>query len=198
MRGGTSVLVEILQTATAAGWAAFATRDFAAFLADHADCERKAAASCLSFVGKYHEHPFLVDPLLTLAREELEHFQQVYRIMAKRGMTMRLAEPDPYVNGLLEAVRSGPTERLLDRLLISAFVEARSCERLHLVADYLDDPELKDFYLTLARAEAGHHKVYLRIAERFVTGEELGRGLSRIGEHEARAMLRTPWRAAVH
>jgi tRNA-(ms[2]io[6]A)-hydroxylase len=191
-------LVEILQAATPPGWAAAATRDFSAFLADHADCERKAAASCLSFVGKYHEHPFLVDPLLTLAREELEHFQQVYRVMAKRGIPMRLAEPDPYVNGLLEAVRTGPTERLVDRLLICAFVEARSCERLHLVAEELADPELKDFYATLARAEAGHHKVYLRIAERFVSESELAAAVARLGAHEAQVMLKTPWRATVH
>lgn len=191
-------MVEILRAATPSGWAAFATKDFAAFLADHADCERKAAASCLSFVGKYHEHPFLVDPLLTLAREELEHFQQVYRIMTKRGVPMRLAEPDPYVNGLLEAVRTGETERLVDRLLTCAFVEARSCERLHLVAAELKDPELADFYLTLARAEAGHHRVYLRIAERFVDASVLDAAVERMGEHEARVMLRTPWRAAVH
>lgn len=191
-------MVDILRAATAPGWAAQATKDFAAFLADHADCERKAAASCLSFVGKYHEHAFLVDPLLTLAREELEHFQQVYRIMAKRGVTMRLAEPDPYVNGLLAAVRTGETERLIDRLVVSAFVEARSCERLQLVADELTDPELKDFYATLARAEAGHHKVYLRIAERFATPDALAEAVDRLGVQEAAVMRATPWRSAVH
>ncbi len=191
-------MVDILRATTPPGWAAFATKDFAAFLADHADCERKAAASCLSFVGKYHEHPFLVDPLLTLAREELEHFQLVYRVMTKRGIAMRQAEPDPYVNGLLEIVRTGETERLVDRLLVSALVEARSCERLFLVAEQLDEPELQDFYATLARAEAGHHRVYLRIAERFVSAGELAAALGRAAYHEAAVMLRTPWRAAVH
>ncbi len=191
-------MFEILRATTPPGWAEFATKDFAAFLADHADCERKAAASCLSFVGKYHEHPFLVDPLLTLAREELEHFQMVYRVMTKRGVAMRVAAPDPYVGGLLEAVRTGGTERMVDRLLICALVEARSCERLFLVAEHLDEPELKDFYASLARAEAGHHRVFLRIAERFVSASEFVASLDRAASHEAAVMLRTPWRAAVH
>ncbi len=187
-----------LQAWTAPGWAAVALADFPAFLQDHAACERKAAAACLSLVGKYSEHPFLVEPLVSLAREELEHFQQVFRLLTKRGIKLALTDKDPYVKALLAKARHGDDEHLVDRLVISALIEARSCERFELVAAEIKDPELADFYATLARAEAGHHRVFLRIAERFFAPAVVAAALNRLGAAEAEIMRAVVWRPAVH
>ena len=187
-----------LKAATPAGWAAVALADFDAFLRDHAACERKAAALCLSFVAKYLEHPFVVEPMISVAREELEHFQQVFRILTRRGLSPGKDEKDPYVKGLQAVMRHTEDGRLLDRLVVSALIEARSCERLELVAEALVDPELKDFYATLARVEAGHYKVFLKIAERFFDKETVAVAVDRLATAEAAVMLATPWRAAVH
>lgn len=187
-----------LLAATPADWAATALADLSAFLLDHASCERKAAMLCLSMVSQYPDRPFLVEPLITLAREELDHFQQVYRLLGRRGLVLGQDEKDPYVNEFLKAARSGPRERLLDRLVIAALIEARGCERFGLVADYLDDPELKPFYAMLSRAEAGHYRVFIRIAERFFTPAEVQAAVDRLAPLEARAMLGSPFRHALH
>src|SRR6476646_3479420 len=111
-----------LVTTTPADWAAAALPDQRAldhFLIDHAGCERKAAASAIAFITRYSEHSALVEPLATLAREELEHFAQVHRLVLKRGLTLITDEKDFYVNAMIAEARRSPRERLLDRLMIS-------------------------------------------------------------------------------
>jgi tRNA-(ms[2]io[6]A)-hydroxylase len=183
---------------TAIGWAEVALADFGTFLQDHAQCERKAAASCLSYVSKYPNITMLVDPMISLAREELEHFAQVFRLLQKRSLPLVIAEKDPYVNELIIHVRTGPEERLLDRLVVSSLIEARSCERLQLVAAHLQDLELADFYHTLARSEAGHYRVFLRLAERLFPKAEVHAAMQRLSLAEDKAMKGAPWRSAVH
>jgi tRNA-(ms[2]io[6]A)-hydroxylase len=174
-----------LRAATPAGWAAFVASGFDDFLLDHASCERKAAMLCLSLVAQYSDRPFLVEPLVTLAREELDHFGQVYRLLNSRGLILGQDEKDPYVNELLKTARSGPLERLLDRLALSALIEARGCERFGLLAEALTDPELRAFYQTLSRAEAGHYRVFIRIAERFFPPAEVEAAVDRLAPLEA-------------
>lgn len=184
---------------TPPGWAAVALADFGAFLIDHASCERKAAASALALVSKHSAEPVIAEPMVAIAREELEHFLQVYRLITRRGLVIDKDEKDPYVNDLLKAQRVEPAaERLLDRLLISSLIEARSCERFSLVAEHLEDPELRDFYAALTRSEAGHYKVFVRIAERLHPEATVAARLAELAAHEAEVMLRTPWRPAVH
>ena len=179
-------------------WTATVLTGFDAFLLDHASCERKAAMLCMSLVAQYGDRPFLVEPLVTLAREELDHFQQVYRLLAARGLVLGQDAKDPYVNELLKAARSGPLERLLDRLVLSALIEARGCERFGLLADALVEPSLKAFYAMLARAEAGHFRVFTRIAERFFPTPEVAAALARLAPVEAQVMLASPFRHALH
>jgi len=187
-----------LLSRTATGWAEVATADFGTFLQDHAQCERKAAASCLSYVSKYPNITVLVDPMISLAREELEHFAQVFRLLQKRSLPLVIAEKDPYVNELVVHVRTGVEERLLDRLVVSALIEARSCERLQLVASHLKDAELADFYHSLARSEAGHYRVFLRLAERVFSKFDVQAAFDRLTKAEDAAIKAAPWRAAVH
>lgn len=187
-----------LRARTGQGWAAVALADFGAFLIDHASCERKAAASALALVSKHSAEPIIAEPMVAVAREELEHFLQVYRLITRRGLVLDKDEKDPYVNDLLKAQRQDPGERLLDRLLISSLIEARSCERFLLVAEAVVEPELRDFYTHLMRAEAGHHKVFVRVAERLYPAATVAARMAELSAHEADVMLRTPWRAAVH
>ena len=187
-----------LVASTPSGWAFRVVEDFDRFLLDHASCERKAAMLCLSLVAQYGDRPFLVEPLVTLAREELDHFQQVYRLLTARGLVLGQDEKDPYVNELLKAARSGPSERLLDRLVLSALIEARGCERFRLIADALSDPTLKAFYTVLSRAEAGHYRVFIRIAERFFAAEAVSAATERLAHIEAGVMLASPFRHALH
>ena len=187
-----------LKAPTPQAWVEVVLGDFDTFLKDHASCERKAAALCLSFIAKYSEHPFLAEPMVALAREELDHFAQVYRLITRRGLTLGLDERDPYVNALLKVMRPQPAERLLDRLIVSGLIEARGYERFLMLADALEDPELKDFYETLGRAEAGHYRVFLRIAERLYPAAAVEQAVERLATEEARLMLASDLRPAVH
>lgn len=187
-----------LKSRTANGWAATALTDFGAFLQDHAQCERKAAALCMSFVSKYPDQTILVDPMISLAREELEHFVQVFRLMQKRNLSLVPAERDIYVNKMIEEVRPGGEARLLDRLIVSGLIEARSSERLQLVGEALTDAGLREFYLSLARSEAGHYRVFFRLAERIFPQEDVKLAVDRLTLAEDRALKESPWRSAVH
>lgn len=192
------IAMEPLHARTPPGWAQQALMQFDTFLQDHASCERKAAAQAMAILAKYPEHTLLIEPLVALAREELEHFAAVCRILVRRGLKPLHDDRDPYVFELRKAMRQPREERLLDRLVVCALIEARSHERLCLVAEAITEPELAAFYAQLARTEAGHFKVFMRLAEQLFGEAEAARALSRLSKHEAAVMLASPMRAAVH
>ena len=154
-----------LRIKTSSDWVETALKDFDAFLVDHASCERKASAVGMSFVVRYPDRPEIIEPMISFAREELEHFHQVYKLISQRNLILPPDEEDVYVNRLMKQVRFGREERFLDRLLVSSVIEARGCERLHLVADALPEGDLKQFYRRLARAEGSHKDLFVRLAE---------------------------------
>ena len=106
------------------GWLEASLSDFDAFLIDHAACERKASALAMSFVVKYADRPALVEPMICLAKEELAHFHEVYRLIHKRGKSLGADEKDPYVQKLMKSIRNGREDHFLDRLLVSGVIEA--------------------------------------------------------------------------
>jgi tRNA-(ms[2]io[6]A)-hydroxylase len=188
-----------LTRATPPEWIEVVKADFDAFLLDHASCERKAAASALSLLARHADQPMLVETLVTLAREELDHFGQVHRLVIKRGLTLLPDEKDPYVNHLLTAVRVQPQERLLDRLLVSALIEARSSERFFILSQAeLAEPELSQFYRTLYRSEAGHFRVFHRLAERIFGVSLVASRWPELCRFEGEVMAAAPLRPAVH
>jgi tRNA-(ms[2]io[6]A)-hydroxylase len=168
------------------------------FLVDHAACERKASATALSFVVRYPDRTSLLDPLIALAREELLHFHQVYDILTKRGLRLAPDIKDPYVGALLKHCRSGGDERLLDRLLAFGIVEARGCERFGILAEALPEGELKDFYTDIARAEARHHGLFVRLARGFFDEETVQTRLDELLTLEAKIIADLPFRASLH
>ena len=135
-------------------------------LVDHANCEKKAASTALAMLFRYEEHDELTERLSRLAREELRHFEQVRQLLRQRGIAWRRVPASRYAAGLAEAVRATEPGRLVDRLIVGAFIEARSCERFALLAPRLD-PELGRFYGGLLASEARHFRHYLALARGF-------------------------------
>jgi tRNA-(ms[2]io[6]A)-hydroxylase len=172
--------------------------DFDTFLIDHAACERKAAATGMSFVVRYPDRAALLDPLVTFAREELAHFHQVVKLLLARGLTPTPDTEDTYVAGLLRHVRHGRDDRLLDRLLVAGVVEARGCERLGLLCEALPAGELKEFYRELGRAEARHHALFPRLARHYFAEAAITRRLDELFAAEAEVLAALPIRAAFH
>ncbi|HEY4106156.1 MAG TPA: tRNA-(ms[2]io[6]A)-hydroxylase [Polyangiaceae bacterium] len=189
-----------LRYATPLEWLDVVFADFDSFLLDHASCERKAAATGMSFVVRYPDKSAIIEPLIEFAREELEHFQIMYRIIHARGLVLADDYKDPYVNALRGQVRTGGEGTLLDRLLVAGIVEARGCERLFMVAEALSRKEspLAQPYLDLARAEARHHGLFFRLARACFADAELEERASTLLDFEAELVKKMPHRAAVH
>jgi tRNA-(ms[2]io[6]A)-hydroxylase len=155
--------VTILRSATDPRWVEVALADLDATLADHAHCEKKAVATALKLVADHPDRPALVGPLATLAQEELQHFLAMIGEVERRGRTLPTDQGDPYVQGLLKLMRHGPG-RLVDKLLVVALVEARSCERMRLLGERLPDERLRGLYRRLAQSEAGHERLFVDLA----------------------------------
>jgi tRNA-(ms[2]io[6]A)-hydroxylase len=189
-----------LRFATPPAWLDAVFADFDAFLLDHAACERKAAATGMSFVVRYPDKSALIEPLIEFAREELEHFQIMYRVVHARGLILADDYKDAYVNALRSQVRNGGEGMLLDKLLVAGIVEARGCERLFLVADALRerDAALADIYLDLARAEARHHGLFFRLARACFPDDVIDPRAAALLDFEAELVQKLPHRAAVH
>ena len=189
-----------LRFATPPEWLDAVFADFDAFLLDHAACERKAAATGMSFVVRYPDKTALIEPLIEFAREELEHFQIMFRIVNERGLILADDYKDAYVNALRSQVRNGGDGMLLDKLLVAGIVEARGCERLFMVAEALrlKDSPLAEPYLDLARAEARHHGLFFRLARACFTDDVIDARSAVLLDYEAELVKRLPHRAAVH
>ena len=183
---------------TPSSWQLAVQTDFPSFIRDHAACERKASALCLSFVAKYSDQTALIEPMICLAKEELDHYHEVVRLMLRSGIAIGEDTKDPYVNAFLKGARHGRQERLLDRLVISALVEARGAERFQILSSCLEDKELRSFYLRLAKSEAGHYRVFLRLANLLFGDSKTDEALTRLVPLENAAMLAVPARPALH
>ncbi len=189
-----------LRFATPKGWLDAVFSDFDAFLVDHAACERKASATGMSFVVRYPDRKLLIEPLIEFAREELEHFHIVYRLMAERGLTLADDYKDLYVNALLKQCRSATDDLLMDRLLTAGIVEARGFERLQMVAQALQtkDARLSKIYLDLARAESRHHALFYRFARQLFPEAQVEERLAALLDFEAELVKTLPHQPRVH
>ncbi len=179
-------------------WVAAACADTATLLADHAHCEKKAASTAISLISRHPDDARLVESMLHLAQEELKHFERLFAVLRARGIPLSRDEADPYVNALLSQVRAAPAENLADRLIALSLVEARSCERFLLLAEHLQDPELAVLYAELARPEEGHAKLFVQLAERYVSDEAVASRLAEFRQHEARVVAALPNVSRMH
>jgi tRNA 2-(methylsulfanyl)-N6-isopentenyladenosine37 hydroxylase len=157
-----------LAVPTRPAWAAEAVADIDLVLLDHAHCEKKAASTAMNLIFRYIEQPGMMLRLSALVREEMEHFELMLDVLAERGVPFVRLEPSPYASRLMKSVRRSEPDRLLDTLLCCALIEARSCERMKLLADALTEPALSELYRSLLASEARHHHDYVAMAtERF-------------------------------
>ncbi|MDH2435822.1 tRNA-(ms[2]io[6]A)-hydroxylase [Pokkaliibacter sp. MBI-7] len=152
-----------LRCETPDSWIAAALADQETMLIDHAHCEQKAAATAMSLMYRYPDRTELLIKMARLAREELVHFEQVLHLMTKRGIEFRHLTAARYASGLRDHMSKQEPQRLIDVLIIGAYVEARSCERFARIAPHLDE-ELGAFYTSLLKSEGRHYLNYLKLA----------------------------------
>ncbi|WP_235298889.1 tRNA-(ms[2]io[6]A)-hydroxylase [Portibacter marinus] len=180
-------------------WINAVMSDFDSFLQDHLDCERKASSMAMSFVAKYPDRKEIIPDLIETGIEELEHFQQVYLLMEKRGIPLpHSMGEDPYVKALIKKCHSGREERFLDRLLIASIVETRGAERFKMVADALEDPELKKFYKMLWTSEAKHGHIFVKMALNYFSKDQVYQRLEWWVDQEQEILDGLEIRAALH
>jgi tRNA-(ms[2]io[6]A)-hydroxylase len=188
--------VSLLRSATPGGWFAASRRDLGALLSDHLHCERKAAENALSLVRRYPGHGELVHRLSRLAHEETSHIVQVAAALAARGLALRPDAPNRYARALLAAMRGNEPERRMDALLCAALIEARSHERLGLLAVGFaaeGDAALADLYASLATAEDRHAEIFMELA-----GPGSAPRLAELSAREAEILAALPHASRIH
>ncbi len=174
-----------LQSVTSAGYVTMFEANVRAMLLDHAHCEKKAASSALNMMFRYPDRPELVAVCADIVEEEIQHFRQVLQIMQARGWQYGRQMPSKYGGRLAAHLRTAEPHALLDRLLMCALIEARSCERFQLLGAGLSDPELASFYQALFESEARHYATYLKLALAYFDETEVRERLAFYAEQEA-------------
>ncbi len=164
-----------LKLATDPHWVNIVESNIDEILTDHAFCEQKAASNAITLIVNYPELSDLVQELSLLVQEEMDHFKRVHDIILKRGKVLGKERKDNYVNELMKFVRKGAVKNiaLMDRLLFSAMIEARSCERFRVLSQNIKDKELSGFYHELMVSEAGHYTMFLRLAKKYCDPKEV-------------------------
>ncbi|AQZ95685.1 tRNA-(ms[2]io[6]A)-hydroxylase [Halopseudomonas phragmitis] len=180
-------LLDFLRCSTPDAWVAQALEHPEELLIDHANCEKKAASTALNLMFRYTDKPDLLQKMSRLAREELRHFEQVTALMQRRGVVYRGLSASQYAQRLRQHVRTTEPGRLIDTLIVGAFIEARSCERFAKLAPHLD-AELGDFYRSLLKSEARHYQDYLKLAGKYAQGP-IDERVAFFAEVEAEAVM---------
>jgi len=187
-----------LRSRTSPAWVARVEERPIELLSDHAHCELRAAASAQQLIVKHVQDSRLVQRMSAIAREELEHFELVLDVLSKRGATLLPARANPYAEGLLAARSHRKEELLLDRLLVSSLIEARSLERFLLLAEHLRDRELAAFYRALVPSEASHQALFVELAREHYAPERVRERLEELLGVEARVLAALPFEARMH
>ncbi len=156
-------------------WANNAEKSLEEILTDHAYCEQKAATACISLIQQYPDKEQMVRELAPIVTEEWGHFRQVLREMDQRGLRLGHQRKDEYVNALMDFMHKGGSrdERLVERLLVCALIEARSCERFRVLSLHIEDDDLKQFYHQFMVAEAGHYRLFIDLANLYGRPEQV-------------------------
>ncbi|WP_271767712.1 tRNA-(ms[2]io[6]A)-hydroxylase [Aquimarina algiphila] len=190
-----------LKLATDPRWAALVKSNIEEILTDHAWCEQKAATNAITIITLNSEHEDLVTDLLILAQEELEHFQMVHELIKKRGYKLGRERKDSYVNELFKhKVKQGGSRQqgLVSRLLFSAMIEARSCERFKLLSEKIKDPELSKFYHDLMVSEAGHYTTFIGFARKYGEGIDVDKQWQDLLEFEGKLIQNYGKKETIH
>lgn len=179
-------VTQFLQVKTPDAWLQLAPLHLDTLLIDHAHCEKKAASTALNLMYRYVDRPELLHKMAQLAREELLHFEQVLALMERRDIAYQHLSPSRYAQEMRRHVRTHEPARLIDTLIVGAFIEARSCERFAALADsHLLDEELSKYYRYLLKSESRHFLDYLALAKSYSGTDSLAKGAHDLGDNSA-------------
>lgn len=176
-----------LELPTDPRWINIAEEHIEEILIDHAYCEQKAASSCIALIVQFPEKQKLVDVLAAVVAEEWNHFQRVLGELKKRGFNLGPPRRDEYVDALNKLIRKGGNreQQVMEKLLMNALIEARSCERFRILWKNIHDKDLSEFYHELMISEAGHYKTFLSLAKEYRPDEEVMTRWRELLEEEA-------------
>lgn len=179
-----------LKSATSPRWLETVESHLDDVLLDHAHCEKKAAGTAMNLIFAYVERADFVRALTEIVDEELAHFKLVLDLLERRGVRWRRTQPSNYGRQLNELIRNTEPQRAVDRCLVAALIEARSCERFALLRDHLSDRDLAAFYGSLFESEARHHATYVQFACLFAPADVVHRRLEELAQAEAEIIER--------
>lgn len=179
-----------LELPTDPRWVNIAEKNIQDILIDHAYCEQKAASSCISLIMLYPEKEKLVEVLTPVVAEEWSHFERVLEELKKRGYSFGRQRKDDYVEALSKLIVKGGSRdhQLVERLLINALIEARSCERFKILWKNIPDEGLSKFYYELMVSEASHYKNFLQLAKEYMPEEKVNTRWRELLRQEAAIM----------
>lgn len=180
--------INILKEPTNNAWLEQALNNLDTILLDHSHCERKAASVAINLMFRYPSYSKLVRQLTAIAKEELEHFEQVNQWLERKNIPLAPLNAPPYGSTLKAQIRHQEPDRLLDFLLVSALIEARSHERLGLLGEYCPEPELAKFYRSLMASEARHYGIYWVLANQYCDQEVVNRRLEELARVESEVL----------
>ena len=189
-----------LKLATDPRWVDIVESNISEILTDHAYCEQKATTNAIYIIVNFPEYSDLVTDMIALAQEELTHFKMVHEIIISRGLVLGRERKDDYVGELYGFMRKGYLRKfvLIDRLLFSALIEARSCERFKLLHEQIQDQELSSFYRELMISEATHYKTFIGYARKYGEGEDIDKRWQEFLDFEASILSRYGKKETMH
>lgn len=181
-------------------WVNIVEKNLQEILVDHAFCELKAASTAMSLINSFPEYTELVEEMMALIKEEMSHFELVHDKIKYYGFEMGLTRKDPYVSELMKFFPKGGSidNKLVNRLLYAALIEARSCERFKLLSEQLEDQELAKFYRDLMVSEANHYTMFLNFARKYQDRKTVDKKWLDLLEHEASIMQSFSKEATMH
>ncbi len=181
-------------------WVNIVEKNLEEILTDHAWCEQKAASNAITIITYNPELTDLVEDLLELVKEELSHFEMVFNIIKERGYTLGRERKDSYVNELYQFMQKGGSRNasFVDRMLFSAMIEARSCERFKVLSENIEDVELAKFYYDLMASEASHYTTFISYARKYGTDVDVDKRWKEWLEHEAKVIANYGKQETIH
>lgn len=161
-----------LKMATDPRWVNIVEKNLEEILIDHAFCEQKAASNSISIIVQYPQYPDLVESMVEICKEEMEHFKMVHDKIKERGFKLGFERKDPYVKDLSSYLKTNKSNssregHFVNQMLFAAMIEARSCERFKILSEELSDKDLRDFYRMLMESEARHYVTFLNFAKKY-------------------------------
>lgn len=187
-----------LKCDTNPGWIEAVRKDLPLTIIDHAHAEKKAAATGLAFINRYPEKTDLAMEMSNLVEEEIGHFRTVLKILERREIPLSKDKGDDYVKALFSIMNKNEPDRFLDHLLIAGIIEARSCERLQILEQNINDAELKNLYHDLFPIEAGHYMMFVKLAKKYFDNDVVENRLNELSEFECSVVKSLPNTPTMH